>query len=81
MSSATSEQILVLLEFLSEHQDLARNYVRSQDGRARTARLWAEITQQLNSLGGAVKTATQWQKVIIFSIIWWKCEDWTSEFK
>jgi hypothetical protein len=34
MSSAKSEQILVLLEFLSEHQDLARNFVKSQDGRA-----------------------------------------------
>ncbi|XP_048484600.1 uncharacterized protein LOC125490186 [Plutella xylostella] len=61
--NCSTEQIQELLEFLFEHQDLARGRMRSVDGRARSNRLWQEIAQKLNALGGCAKTVSQWMKV------------------
>ncbi|KAL0879790.1 hypothetical protein ABMA27_003501 [Loxostege sticticalis] len=61
--TATHEQIEKLLQFLQEHTGLAKGHINSPDARAHSKRLWAELTDQLNSLGGAVKTTKQWQKV------------------
>ncbi|KAL0868278.1 hypothetical protein ABMA27_007808 [Loxostege sticticalis] len=61
--TATHEQIEMLLQFLQEHTGLAKGHINSPDARAHSKRLWAELTDQLKSLGGAVKTTKQWQKV------------------
>ncbi|KAL0868277.1 hypothetical protein ABMA27_007808 [Loxostege sticticalis] len=60
--TATHEQIEMLLQFLQEHTGLAKGHINSPDARAHSKRLWAELTDQLKSLGGAVKTTKQWQK-------------------
>ncbi|XP_045541591.1 uncharacterized protein LOC123723087 [Papilio machaon] len=61
--SATPEQIDVLLNFLDEHRDLARGRLRGADGNVQTKRLWQELCNSLNSMGGCTKTIQQWQKV------------------
>ncbi|KAG6442832.1 hypothetical protein O3G_MSEX002516 [Manduca sexta] len=64
MSEACSaDQLNVLLNFLHDNKELARGMLRTSDGRARAKRLWKEISQLLNSLGGSIKTVQQWQKV------------------
>lgn len=60
--SATPEQIDTLLNFLDEHRDLARGRLRSVKGK----RLWGELCNVLNSMGGCTKTVQQWQNVGIF---------------
>lgn len=61
--SATSEQIETLLNFLDEHRDLARGRLRSVEGNVQAKRLWEELCNILNSMGGCTKTIQQWQKV------------------
>ncbi|KAG7300786.1 hypothetical protein JYU34_015117 [Plutella xylostella] len=61
--NCSTEQIQELLEFLFEHQDLARGRMRNVEGKARSNRLWQEIAQKLNALGGCAKTVSQWMKV------------------
>ncbi|XP_047038592.1 uncharacterized protein LOC124643621 isoform X1 [Helicoverpa zea] len=61
--SATPEQIETLLNFLDEHRDLARGRLRGSDGSAHAKRLWEELCNNLNSMGGCTKTVQQWQKV------------------
>lgn len=63
VGSATPEQIDTLLNFLDEHRDLARGRLRSVEGRVQTKRLWGELCNLLNSMGGCRKTVQQWQKV------------------
>ncbi|KAL0818777.1 hypothetical protein ABMA28_008104 [Loxostege sticticalis] len=58
----TAEQIEVLLNFLQEHQDLARGLLRDVSGRARTRDLWQDLANNLNACGGTVKTVKQWQR-------------------
>ncbi|CAK1578756.1 unnamed protein product [Parnassius mnemosyne] len=61
--SATPEQIDALLNFLDEHRDLARGRLRSLEGKVQAKRLWDELCNTLNSMGGCIKTVQQWQKV------------------
>ncbi|CAK1596330.1 unnamed protein product [Parnassius mnemosyne] len=61
--SATPEQIDALLNFLDEHRDLARGRLRSLEGKVQAKRLWDELCNTLNSMGGCTKTVQQWQKV------------------
>lgn len=66
-TNATGEQIEMLLDYMQEHQDLARGrLLRDVDGRVRAKQQWTELTTTLNGLGGSVKTAKQWQKVRFF---------------
>ncbi|XP_026313552.1 uncharacterized protein LOC113225452 [Hyposmocoma kahamanoa] len=63
-SSATAEQMKLLMDFMGDHLDLARNRLqRSIEGRILGKTLWADVTKLLNAVGGAVKTTKQWQKV------------------
>ncbi|KAJ8710259.1 hypothetical protein PYW07_009625 [Mythimna separata] len=61
--SATPEQSDTLLNFLDEHRDLARGRLRGGDGSAHSKRLWKELCNMLNSMGGSTKSIQQWQKV------------------
>ncbi|RVE51201.1 hypothetical protein evm_004166 [Chilo suppressalis] len=60
---ATPEQIEALLSFLDEHKDLARGRLRSIEAKVQAKRLWEELCNSLNAMGGSTKTAQQWQKV------------------
>lgn len=69
-TNATGEQIEMLLDYMQEHQDLARGrLLRDVDGRVRAKQQWTELTTTLNGLGGSVKTAKQWQKVRFFYFV------------
>ncbi|KAJ8704345.1 hypothetical protein PYW08_013069 [Mythimna loreyi] len=69
---ASPEQLLTLLEYMETHGDLARPLAGSQ-GRVRSDRLWTELTNTLNAVGGGVsKTTEKWKKV-------WA--DWKSKTK
>ncbi|KAL4701877.1 hypothetical protein ACJJTC_018737 [Scirpophaga incertulas] len=61
--SSTPEQIDTLLNFLDEHRDLAVGKLRSIEGKVQAKRLWEELCNTLNSIGGCTKTVQQWQKV------------------
>lgn len=66
--TATPQQVEYLLEYLKVHPCLAKGFIRGPDARVKKKQLWATVTETLNSLGGAIKTADQWQKVIIHNI-------------
>ncbi|RVE40844.1 hypothetical protein evm_014506 [Chilo suppressalis] len=69
---ANPEQLSTLLEFMKSHGDLARPLTGAQ-GRVRSDRLWADLTNILNAVGGGVtKTTDKWKKV-------WA--DWKSKTK
>ncbi|XP_050563957.1 myb-related transcription factor, partner of profilin [Spodoptera frugiperda] len=69
---ASQEQLSTLLEYMATHGDLARPLAGSQ-GRVRSDRLWTELTNILNAVGGGVsKTTDKWKKV-------WA--DWKSKTK
>ncbi|RVE39790.1 hypothetical protein evm_015560 [Chilo suppressalis] len=69
---ASPEQLSTLLEFMESHGDLARPLTGAQ-GRVRSDRLWADLTNILNAVGGGVnKTTDKWKKV-------WA--DWKSKTK
>ncbi|CAH1637275.1 unnamed protein product [Spodoptera littoralis] len=69
---ASPEQFATLLEYMETHGDLARP-VAGPQGRLRSDRLWAELTNILNAVGGGVsKTTDKWKKV-------WA--DWKSKTK
>ncbi|CAG4985858.1 unnamed protein product [Colias eurytheme] len=60
---SSSDQLLVLLEFMENHGDLARPLPGVQ-GRVRSEQLWADLTNILNALGdGVSKTTEKWKKV------------------
>ncbi|KAL0861286.1 hypothetical protein ABMA27_008847 [Loxostege sticticalis] len=59
----TAEQIEMLLNFLQEHQDLARGHLRDVSGRAQTRDLWLDLANNGNACGGTVKAVKQWQRV------------------
>ncbi|KAL4702207.1 hypothetical protein ACJJTC_012339 [Scirpophaga incertulas] len=62
--SSTPEQIDTLLNFLDEHRDLAVGKLRSIEGKVQAKRLWEELCNTLNSMGGCTKTVQQWQKLL-----------------
>lgn len=64
--STTPQQITVLLD---EHKDHARGRLRSIEGKVQTKRLWEELCDTLNSMGGCTKTIQQWQKVPNYTYI------------
>ncbi|KAL4720615.1 hypothetical protein ACJJTC_005498 [Scirpophaga incertulas] len=64
--SATPEQIDTLLNFLDEHRDLAVGKLRNIEGKVQAKRLWEELCNTLNSMGGCTKTVQQWQKCPLF---------------
>ncbi|RVE47927.1 hypothetical protein evm_007441 [Chilo suppressalis] len=69
---ASPEQLSTLLEFMESHGTLARPLAGAQ-GRVRSDRLWADLTNILNAVGGGVnKTTDKWKKV-------WA--DWKSKTK
>ncbi|RVE41778.1 hypothetical protein evm_013577 [Chilo suppressalis] len=69
---ASPEQLSTLLEYMESHGDLARPLAGAQ-GRIRSDRLWADLTNILNAVSGGVnKTTDKWKKV-------WA--DWKSKTK
>ncbi|CAG5006459.1 unnamed protein product [Parnassius apollo] len=54
-----------LMDNLKKHRDLARGRLRSLEGKVQAKRLWDELCNTLNSMGGCTKTVQQWQKVWI----------------
>ncbi|RVE50309.1 hypothetical protein evm_005144 [Chilo suppressalis] len=69
---ASPEQLSTLLEFMESHGGLARPLAGAQ-GRVRSDRLWTDLTNMLNAVGGGVnKTTDKWKKV-------WA--DWKSKTK
>ncbi|XP_026728291.1 myb-related transcription factor, partner of profilin-like isoform X2 [Trichoplusia ni] len=69
---ASPEQMTTMLEYMETHGDLARPLAGPQ-GRVRLDRLWTELANMLNAVGGGVsKTTNKWKKV-------WA--DWKSKTK
>ncbi|KAL4720957.1 hypothetical protein ACJJTC_012271 [Scirpophaga incertulas] len=60
---ASQEQFYTLLEFMECHGDLAQPLAGAQ-GRVRSDKLWVDLTNILNAVGGGVsKTTEKWKKV------------------
>lgn len=60
---ATPKQVRHLLAFLKEEKEMAKGCLRSFEGRLKSRRLWAQLTEELNAMGGSIKTTKQWQRV------------------
>ncbi|XP_041983248.1 uncharacterized protein LOC121736226 [Aricia agestis] len=63
MTAPSTTQIETLLNFLEEHRDLARGTLRNVEGRLQAQRLWRDVCDTLNAMGGCTKTVQQWQRV------------------
>ena len=60
------EQLTGLLEFLKEHEDLAKGLTRGRHrrGKFHTVKIWNLCAKKLNSIeGGAIKDGKGWSKV------------------
>ncbi|CAG5050453.1 unnamed protein product [Parnassius apollo] len=68
--SATPEQIDALLNFLDEHRDLARGRLRSLEGKVQAKRLWDELCNMLNSMGGCTKKFSSGKRYGLIENIW-----------
>lgn len=55
----------VILNFMTKHQELAKGRLNTSQARKDYNKLWAELTNKLNSLGLGQKPVDKWQKVII----------------
>ena len=67
MTRSQNSETLILLNLCLyfRHGDLARPLAGAQ-GRIRSDRLWSDLTNILNSMGGGVsKTTEKWKKVNI----------------
>ncbi|XP_047534994.1 uncharacterized protein LOC125069518 [Vanessa atalanta] len=62
-SRASPEQFAILLEFMESYGDITRPQQGPQ-GRIKADRLWQQLEQLLNSIGGGVvKPRDKWKKV------------------
>ncbi|KAL0809473.1 hypothetical protein ABMA28_011641 [Loxostege sticticalis] len=61
--AATQAQLEALLNFIEGNRDLARGLLRGADGRMRSKKLWEDLCNSLNALGGCTKSVEQWQRV------------------
>lgn len=57
--------IIVMVEFMADHTDFARNKLRGPSGSLETARLWTKLTEMLNAVGVAKKDEKGWKTVSI----------------
>lgn len=59
----TLDQLTALLEFLKEHQELAKGLARGRRGKFHTLKSWHMCAKKLNAIkDGAVKDAKGWSK-------------------
>lgn len=65
--SVTNAKKEALVEFMENNTDLKRGKFTSSFTHKKAHNLWEQITQLLNSMVGANKTADKWRKVIIIN--------------
>ncbi|XP_075991683.1 uncharacterized protein LOC142987008 isoform X1 [Anticarsia gemmatalis] len=59
----SADQLTALLEFLKEHQELAKGHTRGRRGKFHTLKLWSLCANKLNVVkDGAVKDGKGWSK-------------------
>lgn len=61
----TGAQVTALMDFMQEHRDFAKGFVNSGLDKEDLEAQWQDLTNTLNSMGGAVKSIEQWKKVLI----------------
>ncbi|KAL4718677.1 hypothetical protein ACJJTC_010300 [Scirpophaga incertulas] len=62
--SCTNAQVITLLDFLSDHKDLARGMMRSADGRLRAKRLWEGNYKYIEFHGWQYQICSTMAKVV-----------------
>lgn len=70
----TSAQVTAMVEFMQEHSDVATGFVSSGLEKKGLEAQWHELTDTLNSMGGAVKSIDQWKKT-------WSYLKWSNKKK
>lgn len=55
----------MIADFMEEHIELARGRLSCANARDEFKRLWAELTNSLNSLGYGTRNTEKWQRVSI----------------
>lgn len=59
---ADHAQKVLLIDFMEENLELARNQFETTDGNNTKIAKWNELSRQLNALGAAKKSSDQWRK-------------------
>lgn len=62
-NAPSRKQVMVFLDFLNEHRELANCMLRGPTGRVKAHQLWEDIAEKLNKISGCHKTTQQWQRV------------------
>jgi Myb/SANT-like DNA-binding domain len=59
----TKEHHKIIVEFMENHPDLARNKLSGAAGRDMSRILWDRLAEKLNSCGHLIKSSDGWKKV------------------
>ncbi|XP_028157554.1 uncharacterized protein LOC135088246 [Ostrinia nubilalis] len=59
---ATAAQVAALVDFMQEHSDFAKGLINSGLEKEDLEAQWKELTNTLNSMGGAVKSVEKWKQ-------------------
>ncbi|XP_065370741.1 uncharacterized protein LOC135962776 [Calliphora vicina] len=62
-SRASAEQLSQMVDFMVNNPGLAGGKFKKMHGKLECDKKWAELSETLNCLGGAVKAVNQWQAV------------------
>lgn len=65
INKTNSKQKEYMAQFMVEHSNLAKNIIPNcSQGKAKSKRLWEQLTVTLNSYGPPIKDSKSWRKVI-----------------
>lgn len=56
-------QFEIMLNFMTEHPQLAKGYIKAADGKEVTNDLWARLVEDLNAAGPPMREVVGWKKV------------------
>lgn len=52
-----------MLNFMTEHPQLAKGYIKAADAKQATNGLWARLAEDLNAAGAPMREVVGWKKV------------------
>ncbi|XP_075149933.1 uncharacterized protein LOC142224011 [Haematobia irritans] len=56
-------QFEIMLNFMKEHPQLAKGYIKAPEAKQATNNLWSRLTEELNAAGPPMREVVGWKKV------------------